>query len=1081
MILTTTTKQPYTTTGHNNNGYIFTLYLFMLLCVVCNCLLFYCSCTGNCENCCGINGLLRIANIDQDGKIDGNKILHTLFVNGEYKASVNVSIYRGSTEKDYKAAKKEFMDKIDTTCKTHLSAYVEVGDTARYFIHYKDANSIKDGEDYYNGLFHGSAATKIEILSCGSKIENMSYMFYKCISLKELDLSRLNTENVTNMNRMFDECNKLTKIIFPDKFNTSKVTNMNAMFGNCISLTNLNLSNFNTDNVKDMRFMFFNCSVLTELDLSNFNTSKVENMTCMFYNCISLNNLDLSNFNTENVKDMSCMFENCFTEKQTSTLICKASTIQNITEKENSYLIITNENKNEIKKTLNKNLEQVYKCSVKRGESEHKPQITSVVESNKADLFKLKDIPKSGKIDGTQIVRKEFVKLVKYVPIVGNEYDKQIIDEDSFMASIALTGQTYLSTYVEVKDKDTVKLRCFIHCTNANSIGKQPYYGLFQWSEATEIVIIRCGSKIENMINMFSYCSSLTELDLSKFNTQNVTDMSYMFYNCTNLTNIKFSDNFNTNTVKDMKCMFYYCTSLTNINLSNFNTTNVTDMSYMFGDCRSLKNLDLSKFNTDKVTDMYSMFSYCRSLTNIKFSNNFNTSKVTDMSYMFFECNKLTHLNLSNFNTQNVTNIGYIFYKCFKEEQPSTLICQASTIQKITENENSYLAITNKKKTKINNIIENNKNPKQVYTCTVKRWKNEDKPQITEIEEYKIKNIQSDGKVDDIQIVDANFAGRINYVQICSEKDKQELDKIKESINTTGETYLSAYVEVKKNDNVVGYFIHCTNANSINETPFYYGLFQDIKAIKIVILSCGSEIKNMRNMFLNCSSLTKINFHDNFNTINVTDMRNMFNNCSSLKELDLSKFNTNNVTDMQYMFANCSSLKNINLSKFNTDNVTNMSGMFSYCSSLTELNLSKFNTNNVTDMGFMFNNCSSLTNLDLSNFNTDNVTNMLFMFWGCSSLTNLDLSKFNTDTVKYMNSMFSQCFKEKKTSTLICQASTIKKITDKGGLCLINAEKEKNRINDILNKNTDRVYKCTVKRVGSNPEITEVEEYQSQK
>ena len=161
MILTTTTKQPYTTTKHSNKSYIFTLYLFMFLCVVCNCLLFYCSCTGNCENCCGINGLLRIASIDQDGKVDGNNILHKLFVNGENKASVDVSIYRGSTGKDYKAAKDEFMDKIDTTGGTHLSAYVEVGDTARYFIHCTDANSIKEDSDVY-GLFQWSEATKIK-------------------------------------------------------------------------------------------------------------------------------------------------------------------------------------------------------------------------------------------------------------------------------------------------------------------------------------------------------------------------------------------------------------------------------------------------------------------------------------------------------------------------------------------------------------------------------------------------------------------------------------------------------------------------------------------------------------------------------------------------------------------------------------------------------------------------------------------------------------------------------------------------------------------------------------------------------
>ena len=136
MILTTTTKQPYTTTGHNNNGYIFTLYLFMFLCVVCDCLLFYCSCTGNCENCCGINdnasvsgssGIISVSgseikfgNKDNDNndikenKVDGNNILHKAFINGKNKVSVNVSRYIGNTKKDYnEAAKEEFLNRIN--------------------------------------------------------------------------------------------------------------------------------------------------------------------------------------------------------------------------------------------------------------------------------------------------------------------------------------------------------------------------------------------------------------------------------------------------------------------------------------------------------------------------------------------------------------------------------------------------------------------------------------------------------------------------------------------------------------------------------------------------------------------------------------------------------------------------------------------------------------------------------------------------------------------------------------------------------------------------------------------------------
>ena len=72
-----------------------------------------------------------------------------------------MSIYRGSTEKDYDVAKDKFLNSIDKKCRTHLSAYVEVGDTARYFIHCTDANSIKEDSDVY-GLFQWSEATKIK-------------------------------------------------------------------------------------------------------------------------------------------------------------------------------------------------------------------------------------------------------------------------------------------------------------------------------------------------------------------------------------------------------------------------------------------------------------------------------------------------------------------------------------------------------------------------------------------------------------------------------------------------------------------------------------------------------------------------------------------------------------------------------------------------------------------------------------------------------------------------------------------------------------------------------------------------------
>ena len=45
--------------------------------------------------------------------------------------------------------------------------------------------------------------------------------------------------------------------------------------------------------------------------------------------------------------------------------------------------------------------------------------------------------------------------------------------------------------------------------------------------------------------------------------------------------------------------MFRGCSSLKELNLNNFNTNNVTDMSYMFYGCSSLKELNLNNFNTN--------------------------------------------------------------------------------------------------------------------------------------------------------------------------------------------------------------------------------------------------------------------------------------------------------------------------------------------------------------------------------------------------------------------------------------------------------------------------------------------------
>lgn len=147
-----------------------------------------------------------------------------------------------------------------------------------------------------------------------------------------LNVSGLNTSNVTNMDEIFSGNYNVSDIIFGtfdtskvedmsgmfrqyggssldlSSFNTSNVVDMSGMFLNT-DLVNLNLNGWDTSKVEDMSSMFNHSLYLTSLDLSNFNTSKVTTMNQMFAYTDSLTTIDLSGFDTNNVKNLDFMFE----------------------------------------------------------------------------------------------------------------------------------------------------------------------------------------------------------------------------------------------------------------------------------------------------------------------------------------------------------------------------------------------------------------------------------------------------------------------------------------------------------------------------------------------------------------------------------------------------------------------------------------------------------------------------------------------------------------------------------------------------------------------------------------------------
>ena len=169
---------------------------------------------------------------------------------------------------------------------------------------------------------------------------------------------------------------------------------------------------------------------------------------------------------------------------------------------------------------------------------------------------------------------------------------------------------------------------------------------------------------------MFSDCSSLLNISgISNWNTANITKMNNIFSGCSNLLNLPDISNWDVSNVIDMSNMFSNCSLIKNIpNISNWNTKNVINMSNMFYNCSSLITLpDLSKWNTSEVKDMSCMFSKCKSLNKLPNISKWNISKVNLMNRMFSECLALSEIpDITIWDFKNVKKYRNMFQGCSK-------------------------------------------------------------------------------------------------------------------------------------------------------------------------------------------------------------------------------------------------------------------------------------------------------------------------------------------------------------------------------------------------------------------------------
>ena len=531
------------------------------------------------------------------------------------------------------------------------------------------------------------------------------------------------------------------------------------------------------------------------------------------------------------------------------------------------------------------------------------------------------------------------------------------------------------------------------------------------------------------MAYMFSDCGNLTSLDLSHFNTSQVTIMHDMFEFSSGLTSLDLST-FSTSKVTDMENMFSECTSLQTIYVgSGWNTTAVELSRWMFLDCNSLvggqgTTWDMSNpmdktyahidggpsnpgYFTEKVPEAYAVYTsgnttlsfyfdndrssrtgttydlndgpsdpgWVTDFTNVNvkqvvFDPSFEAARPTSTFYWFSGMRNLeAFTGLEYLNTSEVVRMDNMFNRCYKL---TSLNLEKFNISKVTD------------------MSEMFRNCTALQTIYVGDGWN-----LTDMALTGSHNVFKDctslvggkGTAYDAAHVDADYAhidGGLSYPGYFT--DKNAILRPYACYTVDNATLTFYYDDLSNSRPGTTY-----DLNTGNDTPAWSDSNDPIvEQVTNVVFdpsfadarptSTSAWFRDMENL----RSITGLSY---LNTSEVTNMGEMFSGCITLASIDMSHFNTSKVTNMQNMFTACYGLTSLDLSSFDTRNVTDMSEMFYFCTNLLSTNLRSFNTSKVTDMHWMFFNCYGLRTIYAGNaWSTEAVANAILMFHGCTSL-----------------------------------------------------------------------------------------------
>ena len=552
---------------------------------------------------------------------------------------------------------------------------------------------------------------------------------------------------------------------------------------------------------------------------------------------------------------------------------------------------------------------------------------------------------------------------------LANSYDLTSAFEGSDLSFNYSNLENFGINAISTKDMYKDAYTQSIDFTNANFQNLTTMEGMFDNFRQYDVDNLRLPKthglpKLNNMARMFNNLRSSRIVDLTIFNTENVTDMSYLFgsdgrienklYN--NVTHVIVGEQFSTKNVTNMAGMFAgtYLDNIAQL-IDKFDTTKVTNMTHFLDSTKNLTSINLKdNINTENVADMSYMFANHDPLGRLILGNNFSTKNVVNMEGMFKNIDDLEQLNLGDkFDTSNVTNMRYTFAGI--DDLAALDLGTKFNTSKVTDM--SYMF----------------ENTNEMVTLNLG-------------DKFDTRNVTN---------MDHMFS-RTGYLRALDFKSKLDTHKV---TNMDHMFYASGIktldLGMNFNTSVVTSMASMFESSAVKDLTFP------------VDMGDAPNLTNAVNMFKNCSYLNLIN-PLNLDTKNITDMSSMFEATSwnyDQAEYNLGdKFRFDNVTTTEKMFYKNGG-KKITFTHFNAPKNTTGANMFAESHAL-EISIPEFNLPEVTDLSHMFEK-ALVRKISLpSEVHTGKLENVYRMFYLASYLESISPINLDTHNVTSMEDMF---------------------------------------------------------------------------